>query len=365
MAEFFKRFGLRLKKKQTPDLEAFQSEEDFLESIYQELLGRKPDEGGKLHYLKSLKEGNSRLSVILSIVRSEEFTNKVIRENLPLPPIKNEKPQNYYLSEDIEANKELWVFKVKEKEDFDWLERKIIENGYYEKPGVWSLQISEDKRLLAEIASIFNPESVLDIGCANGPVMKCLKDIGIYSEGIDISRLALEKAFPEVRENIHLGDILEVKIERTFDLILGLDIFEHLNPNKLSLYIQKIYNLLKEDGYLYCNIPAFGRDQCFGEIFKVYLKEWEEDVINKRCFYTIHVDNYGYPLNGHIIAAHTEWWVKQFETLGFKREVEIEKALHLKYDEAIEKIHVARKAYYVFSKNKTSQRRSEILKKIS
>ena len=349
-------------KKQRSD--PYSSDEEFLEDVYLKILGREPDGLGKSHYLRHLGEGDSRMSVILDIIRSEEFINKVIKENLPMPPIRNEKPDHYELSYDINAQEEVLVFKIRDMMDFDWLEARTIENGYYEKPGVWSLQISEDKRLMAEIAAAFQPRVVLDIGCANGPVMKCLDDLGIDSEGIDISQLAVAKAFPEVKARIHLGDILDVDLTRKYDVILGLDIFEHLNPNKLHNYVSKINRLLEDGGYLYCNIPAFGSDAIFGEIFRVYLKEWEEDRRQKRCFRTIHVDKHGYPENGHIIGADSEWWVKQFEDFGMKRETEIERALHEKHDSAMERIHIARKAYYVFSKQADQDKNRQIIQSL-
>lgn len=330
------------------------SNKDFLQEIYQRLLGRDIDPEGKSFYLEMLNKGKSRTWVILNIIDSEEFKNKITRENwhhLFLPSIRNEKPEQYKQVLDIYEKKRIWVFKVKQPSDFDWLEKKIIENGYYEKPGVWNLQIGDDQKLLSDLVSQFKPKYVLDLGCANGTVMKCLYDKGIKSEGIEISRLYLSKAFPEIKGNIHLGDILEINLEKKYDFILGLDIFEHLNPNKLSNYIEKLFELLSEKGYLFCNIPAFGKDQVFGEIFPVYIQDWKQNIKNNSLFQTIHTDDYGYPKNGHIIGADSTWWVRQFEDEGFHREKDVEKKLHEKYDKAMDQISIARKSYYVFSKN--------------
>ena len=340
------------------------SDLEFLEEIYHHLLGRGVDETGKSHYLGHLKEGHSRLSVILSIVRSEEFINKVIRENTPILTVIEERPDRYRLTRDIHG-KEAWVFQAESPEDFDWLERKVVENGYYEMPGVWSYLISEDKRLHAEMISLFKPQRVLDFGCANGPVMKCLLDLGIPSEGVDISRLALAKAFPDIKKNIHLGDLLALDLKGRFDFILGLDIFEHLNPNKLEFYLAKIAGLMEEGGYLFGNIPAFGKDEVFGTVFEVYLREWEADIREQKLFSVVHTDASGYPVNGHMIGAGSGWWVKQFERKGLRREVEVEKALHKRYDETITRIHVARKSFFIFSKTVTDKQRGALLKRLA
>jgi SAM-dependent methyltransferase len=324
-------------------------DEEFLDEAYRRLLGRGVDVTGREHYLEYLRQGHSRLALILSLVQSEEFINRVIRENTPVISIREERPDRYRLVRDVHGN-ETWTFRAAAAPDFDWLERKIVENGYYEKPGVWSFLITEDKRLHAEIVSLFEPRAVLDLGCANGPVMKCLQDLGIYSEGVDISRLALAKAFPEVRGRIHLGDLLNVDLDRRFDFILGLDVYEHLNPNKLPDYLGRLDGLLEGGGFLFCNIPAIGSDAAFGQIFEAYLNEWAEDLEHGRLFSTVHVDEAGYPFNGHLIGAGSAWWTGQFEARGFRREIELERAVHRRYDRALDRIHVARKAFFIFSK---------------
>ena len=326
----------------------------FLEEIYLKLLDRGLDPEGKRYYLEMMNQGKSRSWVILSLIDSEEFKIKTTRENwhrLILPSIRQEKPEQYKQVLDLYKNENIWVFQVQQPSDFDWLENKIIKNGYYENPGVWNFQIGDDQKLISEMVSQFNPKLVLDVGCANGTIMKCLYDKGIKSEGVEISQFYLSKAPAEIKENIHLGDIMEIDLEKKYDFILGLDIFEHLNPNKLTKCIKKLFSLLSEEGYLFCNIPAFGKDDVFGEIFPVYIKEWEQDIKDSNLFQTIHTNDYGYPKNGHLIGAGSSWWVKQFEEKGFQRQKEIEKNLHIKYDKKMNQISIARKSYYIFSKS--------------
>jgi SAM-dependent methyltransferase len=345
------------------------SDDEFLDYIYRRFLGREPDAEGRAHQLKFLRAGNSRASLVLNITEAPEFIFKVVKDNihayLELLPIKDERPDRFEIITDRRGKEKTWVFRVREEGDFDWLERKIIENGYYERPGVWSFIIDEDKRMLAEVAAEFGPRAVLDLGCANGAVLRCLLDRGIAGEGVEVSRMALDKAFPEIRERIHLGDLLSLRLPRRYDLILGLDIFEHFNPHRLPGYVEEINRLLEDGGYLLANIPAYGKDRVFGEIFPVDYREWDGDVEAKRCFRTIPVDSYGYPKNGHLIHAATDWWVDQFEARGFRRKDGLEHALHEKYDAAMDKISPARKSYYVFAKGPAGQADEEILNRLA
>ncbi|MDP2855518.1 MAG: methyltransferase domain-containing protein [bacterium] len=345
------------------------SDEEFLDTIFRKMLGRDPDPEGKAHQLKFLRAGNSRVSLLLNIMEAPEYVFKIVRDNIhhyvKLLPIKDERPDRYEVRHDRSGTEKSWVFNVRDDADFDWLERKIVTNGYYERPGVWSFIIDEDKQMMADIAAEFGPHSVLDFGCANGAVLKCLKDRGIAGEGVEISRLALDKAPDEVREAIYIGDLLDLALPHRYDLILGLDIFEHLNPHKLDGYISRIFGLINDGGHVYANIPAYGKDAVFGEIFKIDYPAWDEDIAAGRCFRTIPVDEYGYPKNGHIICAGSDWWVDRFDRAGFKREIEIERALHRKRDEAMEKISPARRSSYIFSKNASFESRRAILERIS
>lgn len=330
------------------------SDEAFLKVVYRKLLDREPDASGTASHLEALRAGTSRADIVLRFAASPEFVHKTIKNNLaayldPLP-IRDERPDKYRIERRKGAADQVRVFRAAEDADYDWLERKIVSNGYYERPGVWSFVVDEDKRMMADIAKELGARTVLDFGCSNGAVLKCLRDLGIGGEGVEISRMALDKAPLEVRESIHLGDLLSLSLPRCYDLVLGLDVFEHLNPNRLDAYLSRLYGLVREGGRLFANVPAHGRDPVFGEIFPLDLASWDEDVAAGRCFRSVPVDDYGYPKNGHIIGGGTDWWVGRFERAGFRRDRGIEASLHRAFDEGMNRISPARRAYYVFSR---------------
>ncbi len=334
------------------------TDEEFVDHLYRNFLGRDPDLQGKATQVGFLRSGNSRVTLVLNIVSSPEFVFKTVRDNIKdyvkLLPIIDERPGNYVIEKNRSGDEKSRFFIAESPADFDWLESKITGNGYYERPGVWSFNIDEDKLMMAEIAASFRPAAVLDIGCSNGAVLKCLADRGIRGEGVDVSRLALDKAPDDIRDSIHLGDLLDVSLPRRFDLILGLDIFEHLNPNKLDAYLARAFSLLEAGGHLFTNIPAFGSDTVFGEVFPIDYPIWDADVSAGRIFRAVPVDDYGYPKNGHIVNAGTTWWVEAFERHGFLREPEIEREIHRRHDAAIDRISPARRSFYVFSKRGSS-----------
>ena len=330
------------------------SDEGFLSHLYRELLGRDPDPEGQAAHLTFLRDGHSRAALVLNFVQSPEFIFRTIRDHIhdyvKLLPIIDERPDQYSIDRSRSGGEKCRFFVARAEADFDWLEAKIVGNGYYERPGVWSFIIDEDKRMMAEIAARFRPRLVLDIGCSNGAVLKCLKDQGIDGEGVEISRIALDKALPEIRDAIHLGDLLTLSLPRRYDLVLGLDVFEHLNPNKLDAYLARIADLVVEGGSVFTNIPAFGKDRAFGELFRIDFAVWDDDVAAGRVFRAVPVDDYGYPKNGHLINADAGWWTRAFERHGFTRRFDIEADLHRTYDAEINRIAPARRSFFVFSK---------------
>lgn len=243
-------------------------------------------------------------------------------------------------------------FIISDNQDFDWLESKINANGYYERPGEWGFVIDTDKKIMAEIIAGFHPKKVLEIGCYNGCVMKCLFDAGISCDGIDISCYAKDRAYPEIKNNIHTTDIVNFNSKEKYDFIFALDLMEHINPNKIPGTLRKIHGLLTQHGLFYVNIPAYGKDPVFGTIFQFSTQDWISDYENESIFHKIPVDKKGYPIQGHLTWAGSNWWVKTFEDAGFTRMIDREKEIHVKYDDIYNTISVARMSFFIFGLKK-------------
>lgn len=248
------------------------------------------------------------------------------------------------------ADDTLLAFEVSDASDFDLMERAIVENGFYEVPHVWPFRVDRDKRVMAEIVASLNQGGrVLELGCASGAVLEGLALRGLEFAGVDISHMAREMASDAVRDHIHLGDVLTTDLGSGIDTIFGLDIFEHLNPNKLDAYLDRLRELLEDGGLLFANIPGFGEDEVFGEIFPRYLPEWDADAAAGRPFRYLHAGHDGYPISGHLIWAESSWWVDQFAKADLLRRSVIELALHDKYDGYMRVHSPARRSFYVFS----------------
>jgi hypothetical protein len=357
--------GLLKRWKNRLDL-ALASDTAFVETAYYEILGRRPDLDGLNHYRRVLRDGMGRTAVLLEIIRSEEFLSRLERRavSLSLPNLREQRPDRYSRTTDRTNGQRISVFDVESAADFDWLESAIIEYGYYEKPGVWILDVDTDKRVVAEMIAAFAPERPLELGCAAGAVLDCLHDYGIAAEGVEISSMALAKASSRVRERIHQGDVLTLALEREYDMVFGLDVFEHLNPNRIDDYLARLDQVTNAGAFAFCNIPAFGKDPVFGAVFPFYIDGWEHDAAQRRPFRRIHVDELGYPIHGHLTWADWQWWSERFGAHGFRRETDIERAFHDKYDAYMTAHAPARRSFFVFSKVAAADRREAIVRTI-
>ncbi|MDQ3148210.1 MAG: methyltransferase, partial [Actinomycetota bacterium] len=238
-----------------------EAEDDvFLDELYQRALGRPIDPEGLRTFGAMLAAGESRVSVILEVARSDECVNRLLSDRFALPSLVELRPDRFPTEPTRDGAKLIPVYVAETAEDFDWIERGVLDHGYYEKPGIWSLGVDLDKQVMAECLAAFAPTLGLEMGCASGAVLQCLAAQGVVSEGVEISSMAIARAASEVRPRIHHGDVLDLDLAPDYDLVFGLDIFEHLNPNRLDTYLSRLRDLLVPGGFLFANVPAYGTD---------------------------------------------------------------------------------------------------------
>jgi len=109
-------------------------------------------------------------------------------------------------------------------------------------------------RLLRKYLSVTKPD-VLDLGCGTGVV---LRELSSWARpvGLDMS----EKALGYCRQR-QLGDLVQgdgVKLpfqEGSFDAIIGLDIFEHIEDDRAAF--AEAYRVLRPGGVVVLSVPAF------------------------------------------------------------------------------------------------------------
>lgn len=121
----------------------------------------------------------------------------------------------------------------------------LFDAAYFEKIG-WSgqdlaQQHHVHQNLAKQLIHDFEPQSVLDVGCALGLLVGHLRFFGIHAEGFDISDYALHHIPTELQAHIHQASILDPHAAfKTYDLVVCLDVLEYLQPDEAAAAIANL-----------------------------------------------------------------------------------------------------------------------------
>ena len=130
---------------------------------------------------------------------------------------------------------------------------------------------SEKEQFIFEIIPLLPADKeikILDIGCGTGSLIAALKLKG-YSNciGIDLSQEQINVAHENGIREAQLGDLLPFldNNQKSFDLILGMDIIEHFTKDELCTILEKVKNALNANGKVLFRTP--NTDAPLGSIY--------------------------------------------------------------------------------------------------
>ena len=118
------------------------------------------------------------------------------------------------------------------------------------------------RQLAADTVRAYSAPRVLDVGCGSGRIAEFVLEAGAghyvgidFSEPmVDMARARLER-FGGERVELILGDFLEARIEGSFDVVLGLGLFDYLpDPHHFS---RKMFELCAPGGSLVASFPTW------------------------------------------------------------------------------------------------------------
>jgi SAM-dependent methyltransferase len=260
------------------------------------------------------------------------------------------------------------LIQIESPADYDQLEANIHNTDYYGKLYFQTRisheagQIKPANLLVAALLGMLRPRAVLELGCGRGDILLLLHLSGVaQTAGIDISQEVVKSMWPQVAGDVHLGDLLQfcagfAKAGRSFDTVVALDIWEHLHPAKLGDYIAAVLGAASDDALFYFNIPAFGDDRGFGEVFPLEYEENRAALAGGQPFSHLLADQVDppIPVNGHLIWAGSDWWEAQFARHGLVRAVELEARLHALFDDHL---FYAQRAFFIFHRGEPAAAR--------
>ena len=93
------------------------------------------------------------------------------------------------------------------------------------------------------IQEMFDPKSVVDVGCATGDIVKGLLDVGIDAWGIEGSSAVIPYlvAPPDAVDIMDLREPLEVCLK--YDLAYCIEVAEHIEPEYADIFVNNLCGL--------------------------------------------------------------------------------------------------------------------------
>ena len=100
---------------------------------------------------------------------------------------------------------------------------------------------------------VSNGTNLIDIGCANGYLVRHAQRRNIESFGLDISTYAIQHASKFVRGSVNVWDFAQDELGpyygfRKFDIVTCLETLEHIVPATTDIALTNLRNLWKPEG---------------------------------------------------------------------------------------------------------------------
>ncbi|HEY5884265.1 MAG TPA: class I SAM-dependent methyltransferase [Pyrinomonadaceae bacterium] len=157
--------------------------------------------------------------------------------------------------------------------------RKITRNSIFFEESELHMCSLFPQRTLDATVEMFNPQTVLDLGCGTGRSLDYFVELGIEAQGIEGSSVAISRArHPELIQQIDFNH--EVNLNRKFDLVWCFEVVEHIHP-------KYVHNLMKTfSNHADCVVISAARPGQGGE--------------------------------GHFNEQPPEYWIKKFKDHGYE-----------------------------------------------
>jgi GT2 family glycosyltransferase len=108
-------------------------------------------------------------------------------------------------------------------------------------------------RVAEGIIGELNPRTVLDVGCAKGFLVECLRDRGVEAYGFDVSEYAIGHVRTDIRPYCWVGSSGQL-INKNYDLITCIEVCEHQQQSEAEETIRQM--TLHSDTVLFSSTPS-------------------------------------------------------------------------------------------------------------
>jgi 2-polyprenyl-3-methyl-5-hydroxy-6-metoxy-1,4-benzoquinol methylase len=142
---------------------------------------------------------------------------------------------------------------------------------------------------------------VLEIGCGRGVTGRLLRErLGCRVTGVEMNPVVAQEARANL-DRVFIGDVQTLELDGKYDLIVALELFEHLV--RQEEFLDRMQKLLNPDGTILMSVPNVGH---YSIVRDLLAGRWDYLPIGLLCF-----THYRF-----FTRATLESW---FRRLGFSR----------------------------------------------
>jgi len=152
---------------------------------------------------------------------------------------------------------------------------------------------------------VFNPKTMLDVGCGRGTFIAYARDFGIEAVGFDYSKWAVENRYPRCkREWLKVHDATKPwpYEDKSFDLLTILDFYEHIYVDDLDFVISEMYRVAKK--WIFLEIATVGGGSGSGIHEDGYILKKGEP---------IPIEREGNAVAGHVLVQDKAFWFDRLD----------------------------------------------------
>lgn len=181
---------------------------------------------------------------------------------------------------DLKKLKALYKSSLPEIKDLNT--SKFWDDIYSEQKGV-TCQDSMTKDRIKAIASFMphGKQKVLDVGAGPGWILELIsKDKHKKIYACDFSEVVVEWLKKQFKGNFSIQSVYNLKYTKnSFDVVLALELLEHVRPSKIFKLLKSINGLLKNDGVFIVSVPMNEGLEDMSHNLNGHVRMYTEDLI--------------------------------------------------------------------------------------
>ena len=163
--------------------------------------------------------------------------------------------------------------------------------------------------------------SALDVGCGRGEALKMLAEKDWECTGVDYSPSAITRAkknLKDFRVNLEARGVPQIIYpDKAFDLVLFLNVWEHLNDSEIDQFFTHLVKFIKKDGIFIIQTSPTRYQVRLGHFFLKFLRvrpaslDWH---VNEQSFFSFSDKLRKYGFSGKVLMERMpNFWASQVE----------------------------------------------------